>query len=154
MDRTPTLSRRTLRAQRGVTLMELMIVVVIVSILAAIAYPAYQNQIEQTRRADGKAALMDSAQRLERCFTRANSYLDVGGSCPLAGQLSNGGIDSPEAFYRVSIADGALTQTAFTLQAAPQNAQAGDTRCGTLMLDSRGRRGSQGNIESDQNDCW
>ncbi len=152
----PTLrhNRRSMHLQRGVTLMELMIVVVIVGMLAAIAYPAYQSQIEKTRRADGKAALMDTAQRLERCFTRANSYLDVGGSCPLAGQLAGGGIDSPEAFYRVSIADGALSQTAFTLQAVPQNAQAGDTRCATLMLDSRGRRGSQGNIETDENDCW
>ena len=141
-------------SQRGVTLIELMIVVVIVGILAAIALPAYQSQMEKTRRADGKAALLDAAQQMERCFTRANSYLDVGGSCPLSAQLAGNGIDSPEGHYAISFVNGTLTASGFRLQAAPQNAQSDDTRCGILVLNHRGQRGSQGNIDSDPNDCW
>ena len=74
------------QGMRGVTLIELMVVVVIIGILVAIAYPGYQSQLQKTRRADGKTALLNAAQRLERCFTRYNTYADAdcdvaAGSC-------------------------------------------------------------------------
>ena len=43
------------RRMGGFTLIELMIAVVIVALLAAVAFPAYQRQLQQTRRgADGE----------------------------------------------------------------------------------------------------
>src|SRR5690606_15122717 len=57
------------RAQRGFTLLELMITVVVVAILASVAYPSYTDFVVRSKRAEGKAALLDAAQALERHFT-------------------------------------------------------------------------------------
>ena len=129
---------------RGITLIELLIVVVIVGILAAIAYPSYQQQVRKTKRADGKAALLDTAQELERCYTRFARYND--GNCGVA-LPSN----SPEGFYVITA--NALDASSFTLDAAPQGDQANDAACGTLRLTNAGIQGSQG-ADADANDCW
>ena len=129
---------------RGVTLIELIIAVAVVAILAAIAFPSYQEQVRKTRRADGKAELMETAQQLERCYTRFSRYND--GNCGVA-LPSN----SSESYYVVSAA--AMTASAFTLDATPQGAQANDTRCGVLRLTSTGLQGSQGQ-STDVNECW
>ena len=55
-----------MKINRGFTLVELMIVVAIVAILAAIGYPSYQNSVQKSRRADGRAALQEAAARQER----------------------------------------------------------------------------------------
>lgn len=128
----------------GITLIELMIVVVILGILAAVAYPSFQEQVRKSRRADGKAVLMETAQQLERCYTRFGRYNDAGCGVALPA-------DSAEGYYSVSA--GALTASSFTLNAAPQGDQANDARCGTLRLTSTGLQGSQG-ADTDANDCW
>ncbi len=129
---------------RGVTLIELIIAVAVVAILAAIAFPSYQQQMRKTRRADGKAELMETAQQLERCYTRFSRYND--GNCGVALPFN-----SSEGYYVVSAA--AITASAFTLDATPQGAQADDTRCGVLRLMSTGQQGSQGQ-STDANECW
>jgi type IV pilus assembly protein PilE len=123
----------------------MMIVVVIITVLSAIAYPSYISQVQRTRRADGKAALLDAAQRLERCHTRFGRYDDA--NCDVALPF-----DSQEEFYSVA-AVGAIAASTFTLSATPQNAQADDTNCGVLRLTSAGQQGSQGQ-NSDANHCW
>jgi len=55
--------------QKGVTLMELMIVVAIIGIIAAVAYPSYQEFVMKSRRADAQAALVSFAGAMERHFT-------------------------------------------------------------------------------------
>jgi type IV pilus assembly protein PilE len=129
---------------RGITLIELLIVMVVIGILAAIAYPSYQQQVRKTKRADGKAALLDTAQELERCYTRFARYND--GNCGVA-LPSN----SPEGFYVITA--NALDASSFTLDAAPQGDQANDATCGTLRLTNTGIQGSQG-ADADANDCW
>ena len=129
---------------RGVTLIELVIAIAVVAILAAIAFPSYQEQVRKTRRADGKAELMETAQQLERCYTRFSRYND--GNCGVA-LPSN----SSEGYYVVSAT--AITASAFTLDATPQGGQASDTRCGVLRLMSTGQQGSQGQ-STDANECW
>lgn len=132
------------RAMAGMTLIELLIVVVIVGILASVAYPSFQEQVRKTRRADGKAMLMQTSQQLERCYTRFGSYNDPGCGVALP-------VDSDEGWYTIS-AD-ALTASSFTLDAAPQDDQVKDARCGALRLSSTGLQGSQGN-DGDANGCW
>jgi type IV pilus assembly protein PilE len=131
---------------RGMTLIELMVVVVIIGILVAIAYPGYQSQIQKTRRSDGKSVLLDTAQRLERCFTRYNSYADPG--CEIADSL-DGGVTSTEGWYVVT--DDDPSATTFTLVATPQGAQTDDTICANLTLTHRGERDATG---TDPTSCW
>lgn len=132
--------RNSNKLDRGFTLIELMIVVAIVALLAAIAVPSYARYVEKARRADAKSALLDAAQRLERCYTQNNTYL----GCPVATGLT------AEGFY--TIAAPTQTANAFTLTAAPAGPQAGDTRCGTFTLQSDGTRVASGSLGTDR--CW
>lgn len=130
------------RRNGGVTLLELMIVVVVIGILAAIAYPSYQEQVRKSRRAEGKAELLQTAQRFERCYTRFASY--NAGGCDVGGDLP---YDSPEEFY---VIDGVVAASTFTLSATPQGDQVNDAACGTLTLTNTGVEGAAGDPE----DCW
>lgn len=123
----------------GFTLIELMIAVAILAIVAIIAVPAYTEHIEKTRRTDGMDALMNTAHRLERCYTQYGSYND--GACPVALPLT-----SPEGYYTVSA--NPLAADSFTLEAAPQGVQSDDS-CETLTLTHTAERGS-----TSGNDCW
>jgi len=141
-----TASRTMPRAwrARGITLIELMIAVAIVGILATIAYPSYQNQVERSRRADAQGLLMETAQRLERCFTAYNAYDNA--ACDIADDVSGGAtLTSEGGFYEVSAT--ALNASDFTLQAVPQGPQTGDD-CGTLTIQHTGRKGAA------EADCW
>jgi type IV pilus assembly protein PilA len=60
------------RAQRGFTLIELMIVVAIIGILAAIAIPQYQDYITRARWADNYAAVGQLKSALAECFQNRN----------------------------------------------------------------------------------
>ena len=131
---------------RGVTLIELMVVIVIIGILVAIAYPGYQSQIQRTRRADGTATLLDTAQQLERCFTRYNPYNDE--DCDIATSLEAGRL-SDQGWYVVT--DAAPAASTFSLVATPQNAHVDDTICANLTLTNRGTRGATGTAPET---CW
>ncbi len=54
--------------QKGITLIELMIVIVIVGILASISIPTYRGYMQRARRADAKTALeqLRAAQEMRR----------------------------------------------------------------------------------------
>jgi type IV pilus assembly protein PilE len=139
---------RGLRWQRGVTLIELMIVVVIVGILASVAYPSYQNYILRSKRAEGKALLLDAAARQERYFADNNRYTDdvteLNYSDPAL---------SAEENYELTIATGPSgdIDTSYTLSVEAQFG-GGDAECGDLTLDSRGTQGRSGSASVDR--CW
>ena len=137
--------------QGGFTLIEMMIVVALIAIIAAIAYPAYTEQVLRSRRADGRAGLMGTAQELERCFTQYNAYNDT--SCPVVGAGPAISQPSPEGYY--TITDSTLTATTFDLTATPTSVggQDRDTVCTTLTLDHTGQTGSTG-ARAANSECW
>jgi len=129
------------RNNAGVTLIELMITVLIVAILGAIAYPSYRAQVMKSHRAEGKSELMQTAQRLERCYTAANTYA----GCANVTFPTN----TPSGYYQITAPTQSDTQ--YRLNAVPQGPQAGDTTCGTLTLNEMGVKGS---ASTDPAVCW
>lgn len=75
-----------MNAQKGFTLIELMIVVAIIGILAAIAIPQYQNYIakSQVSRAMGELGAVKTA--VETCVNEGKTAV---GACPLGMTTSN-----------------------------------------------------------------
>lgn len=135
---------------RGVTLMELMIVLAIVGILAGIGYPAYVAYGDRARRADGRAALLDAAARMERYYFDRNQYTTALSNL---GYASNSP-ESSEGNYVLSAAAGPTgsINTSFTLTATPNAGTWSDADCGNLTLDSRGDKDRTG-AEPVEN-CW
>ena len=130
--------------QYGVTLVELMIVVVIIGIIAMIAIPSYRQQVLRSGRSDAKAALMQTAQNLERCFTSTSTYT----ACVVLPAAS------PEGLYSVTAGDDddEITGTTYLLTATPQDGQAEDTACGSFTIDQANDRGITGTGTEDE--CW
>ena len=133
----------------GFTLIELLIVMLIASILMMIAVPSYQQSVIKSRRADGRIALNDVAQRLERCYTQFGAY-----DAAACGIADGDEITSKEGFYLVTatIEEGDVPGIAtYSLSAAPQGAQADDTDCGDLELNAVGARSATGDNTAH---CW
>jgi type IV pilus assembly protein PilE len=141
------------RAQRGVTLMELLTVVVIIAILSAIAIPSYRQYTLRAHRTEAKTTLLFLSGALERCYTHYNSYVYTGD--PSTGCTVNFPQSSENGFYTITAApmagETAMTTT-FVLTATAQGAQAKDTGCATLTLDSTNAKSSTGTKSAAE--CW
>lgn len=124
-------------------MVELMIVVAIVAILAAIALPSYQAQIAKSRRAEGRASLLQAASQMERYFTERSTYATA--------TLGPGGVypdHTEHSYYALSVAKTAST---FTLSAVPSGIHVGDP-CGTLTYTEQGVKGFTGSADASL--CW
>ncbi|WP_439887513.1 type IV pilin protein [Pseudomonas sp. MBLB4123] len=140
--------------QRGFSLIELMIAVAIVGILAAIAYPSYQSYVLKSGRSDGQAKLMEILQAQERFFSQNQTYVTNLGAGGLGyGVAADAAVPSNEGRYTISAqACGGGIADCVQLTATRAGAQANDTQCGNLSLDSRGTKGETGTLTVQ--DCW
>jgi type IV pilus assembly protein PilE len=140
-------------AQRGFSLIELMIAVAVIGILAGIAYPSYRDYLRRSDRADAKTALLENAQFLERNFTVANRYDEdsAGNATDDADQFVDQSPRTPAAAkYTISLVADAST---FTLTAAPVagGPMDGDA-CGSFTLDNLGVKDADGSLGGVT--CW
>jgi type IV pilus assembly protein PilE len=139
--------RRTDRRGHGFTLIELMIALAIAAILASVAYPSYLSQVAKGRRADGKQALVELAQKLERFYTERGTYAGatLGGAGGLYPAVSPGG------FYALTVSS--QTADGFVIAAAPRGNQLGDA-CSTLGYNQLGDRSVDSGATLTVDQCW
>lgn len=142
--------------QRGMTLIELMIVVVIVGILAAVAYPSYTENVRDSRRAECSGALSSLANAMERFYSVNGNYLGAAAAGADTGApavyTATCPADGGDATYNLTIA--AATTSTYQLRATPVGAQA-DDECGSLSLTSTGVKGVIGaDAGVTWQDCW
>ena len=142
--------------QRGITLMELMIVVAIISMIAAFAYPSYTQYIVSTKRTAATSTLLQIADRQQQFFMDNKSYtgdlVNLGfAASPLyvsddGNSVAAGDADAVYLFSLVNV--GATTYTAI---AAPLGGQLKrDPECGSLTTNQAGARDALGG----GTDCW
>ena len=142
--------------QRGMTLIELMVVVAIVAIVFALAFPSYERYVVRTKRAVAQNALLQVADRQQQFFMdnkqfaanltnlgfNANPFVvDDEGSSTVAAD--------DDAVYSVTLSN--VTQTTWTATAAPLHGQLSrDTDCGSLSITQAGTKASSGGGAN----CW
>ncbi len=148
------------RRQRGITLIELMIVVVIIAVIAAVAIPSYRQYTLESKRSDAHAALTTLQGHQERFYSENNEYAAnnvitnaASGTPPGLGYLNT---NSPNQFYTLSIAAGNTNSinTSYSLTATAQGEQLNDLDCRTLVLDSTGNRTGTNSGGSASDVCW
>jgi type IV pilus assembly protein PilE len=137
------------RLNRGVTLMELLVVTAIIGILAAVAIPTYRNYMVRTNRTEAKVGLLQISTALERCFTRFNGY-DTAAGCAIEASLPQ---VTPDGHYSIDVGAGGITRTTFDLVATPQAAQAtDDADCAAFSINQTDTRGVTGTKSAAA--CW
>jgi len=132
-----------MRAERGFTLVELMITMVVLSILVAVALPSYTAQAEKSRRADATSTLSRATMVMESCRSDLATYTGC------AGRIA---ATSEESYYTISVTV-PVSGAAYTLTATATGAQAEDNDCTTLTLNSQGARGYTGDAPYAAR-CW
>jgi type IV pilus assembly protein PilE len=134
------------KKNRGMTLVELLIVVAIVAILASVALPSWNSQLQKARRADARNVLMTVQIEQEQYRADNGSYASTMAALGLSGYNS-----TSRDYYNVSIVSSSAT--AFVASAAPNTnaGQSGDS-CGTFAINQSGpdESGSYASLS----DCW
>jgi len=142
--------------QRGVSLIELMIVVAIVAIISAFAYPSYQRYVIKAKRTVAQNALLQIADRQQQFFMDNKQFAadmtDLGFTADpyvVSDEGNSTVAGDSQAAYSVSLSN--VTATTWTATAAPLHGQLSrDTYCGSLTLTHAAAKGKTGASD----DCW
>ena len=134
----------------GFTLVELMIAAAIIVVLAAIAFPAYQAQVEKSRRTEARAALSDIQLAQERFFTvngsYTNNFTQLGLTAGDYTSITSNAVVTRQSYYGIGF--DSATATTFVANAVAQGGQAGDDDCDWLAISHLGVK------TADTAACW
>jgi type IV pilus assembly protein PilE len=135
------------RRQRGMSLMELMIVVAIVALLGTIAISSYRGQMLRSNRVDGTAALLQVQVAQEKFFLQNRRYAvddtELAAAPPAGLGIATA---SPGGHYTLSLAGAATT---FTATATAISGQTADTACPAYTINEQGTR-----TPNNASGCW
>jgi len=142
---------------RGVTLIELVVVIAIIGILASIAIPSYERYILRSHRVQAISALLAVAAAQEKFYLACNTYTTNLEELPTVADCDDRGIGFPDGdaatgvqteggWYTITIdsADAA----GFDISAAATTKQAKDTQCLDFSIDETGTK------TATTDDCW
>jgi type IV pilus assembly protein PilE len=137
--------------QRGLTLVELMVVVAVMAIIATVAYPLYTAQVQKSRRADAKVALAAIAAAEERFYTINGAYTNTLSTLQVAPDIQSGVSDA--GYYNLSVAHpgGDTQQFTATAAASGTGAQASDTDCASFTINHLGVKTA---TDGGGTNCW
>lgn len=144
------LARLARKKQRGITLLELMVVVGVIGILAAIGYPAYMDQVRRSNRAEGKTALQNAAALEEKFFSNNNTYTTSPQALGLGSSATS--YTTEKGYYTLSVVAATATcpiASCYVLQVVPAGGQSGDTKCTKMTVSNTGAKSGTGS----QCDC-
>lgn len=130
------------QAQKGFTLIEMLIALACVALLASFAWPSYQSLILKSQRAQARASLLQAAHWLERAASANGSY-------PLTVDVPASVLQIDGQRYKMTVTSSAQS---YTLSATPIGTQTTDP-CGTLAVNHLGVRSVQGASQTAAQ-CW
>jgi len=131
-------------SERGITLIELLIVIVIIAVLAAVGYPSYTDYLTRSKRTEGRSPLIQYAAEQEKFYLLNNTY-----ATSMAQLRGDGGptYTTESGLYVISIP--VANAERFVLQADYQKGGREAERCLTYTIDSAAERTS-----FPATDCW
>ncbi len=142
--------------QRGVTLIELVVVMIIVAILAAVAIPSYRNYVLRSQRSDAKDALLALATAQEKFYLQCNLYAaDIAPAPSCAAGELQGADASKNGWYDLDIPTPTSTTTyTVTATAAAGQNQFQDTECRTFQVTDGVRTARDAGGADNTAECW
>ncbi len=142
-----------LKRQRGVTLLELMIVVAVVGILSAIATASYRSYLIRTNRSDATSQLLRIQVGEEKYFLQNGAYVTDSATMATASNAGGLGVSTPTlaGYYALSVAPrlAGNTSTYLATATAIGSQLADSATCRTFTIDDQG-----GRTPADSTGCW
>ncbi|HLR18174.1 MAG TPA: type IV pilin protein [Alcanivoracaceae bacterium] len=116
--------------ERGITLIEMVVVLVILAVLASMSFASYQHYVKRSRQAEAKVLLLALIERLER-YSLSVQERDA----EKVAHIVRGYENSHYSFQTEVVDDAETGLLLWRVKALPQNSMRGS---GSLGVDSRG----------------
>jgi type IV pilus assembly protein PilE len=139
----------SLRAMRGITLIELACCLAILAVLSMVALSGYRESIHRARRSDARHALLQLQVLQER------HYFSTGRYAATLAELSTPPppATSPEGWYRLGLRAAADGEDYLAWAEPAEGPQQRDGLCRRFTLDAAGARSAQGGAGAAER-CW